>query len=194
MRSQGPTHIALKPFSSDCVPCRSRFFAGANPDGDYNKPFQSLSVTTTRLHRIDAMIHASRHDDTNHTTLLRKGDCLLIDPSASPTLIPHRTTDELTPRPDCAIMALRLDSLSITHSTVHITPLLLNNLRPLTCLSHDTTMVSVPIDDYTFPLTSLCDAFERMGHTTLLQASCKSGRTIINLDSCMVAQAKRRSK
>ena len=75
---------------------------------------------------LDAIIHASHHDDTNHITLLRKDDCLLTDPLVNPTLIPHRIMDELSSRPDCGIMALRLDSLSLAHSTAHGTPLLLS--------------------------------------------------------------------
>ena len=89
--------------------------------------------------------------------------------------MPHRITDELSSRPKCGIMALRLGSLSTTHSTAHITPLLLNNLRPLTCSLHDATMVSIPVGGYTFSLMSICDAFEWMGHTALLKASCKPG-------------------
>ena len=99
---------------------------------------------------MDALIYASRHDDTNHITLLHKEDCVIVDPLTSPTFMPCRVTDELLLRPDCGIMALRLDSISATHSTVHIAPLLLNNLRPLTCTTHDATVVSIPINDYTF--------------------------------------------
>ena len=133
---------------------------------------------------LDALIYASRHDDTNHITLLHKDDCVLIDPNqdplTNPIVMPSRITEELSSRPDCGIMALRLDSLSVAHSTAHIAPLLLNNLRPLTCAPHDATMVSIPIGDYTFSLMSICDAFEWMGHTALLRAPCKSGpiRTI----------------
>ena len=114
-----------------------------------------------------------------------KDDCLLIDPPASPIFMPHRITNELSSRPDCGIMALRRDSPSMTHSTAHIAPLLLNNLRPLTCSSHDTTIASIPIGDYTFSLMSICDTFEWMGHTALLKASCKSGPVRIICDASL---------
>ena len=124
---------------------------------------------------MDALIYASRHDDTNQIiTLLHKDDCVLVDPPTNPIFMPCRITDELSLRPGCGIMGLKLDSISATHSTVHIAPLLLNNLRPLTCTAHDATMASIPIGDYTFSRMSICDAFEWMGHTALLTAPCKS--------------------
>ena len=141
---------------------------------------------------LDALIYASRHDDTNHITLLHKDDCVLIDPNqdplTNPIVMPSRITEELSSRPDCGIMALRLDSLSVAHSTAHIAPLLLNNLRPLTCAPHDATMVSIPIGDYTFSLMSICDAFEWMGHTALLRAPCKSGPIRIICDASLQKQ------
>ena len=61
---------------------------------------------------LNALIYASQHDDTNHIALLNKADCVLAGPSINQIHMPHRITDELSSRPDCGIMALRLDSLS----------------------------------------------------------------------------------
>ena len=143
-----------------------------------------LTTATKRNQALNALIYASRHDDTNHITLLNKADCVLADPSTSQILMPHRITDELSSRPDCGIIALRLDSLSAARSTAHIIPLLLNNLRPLACSPSDTTItVSIPVDGHLFLLMTIFDAFEWMGHTTLLQTSSKSGpvRTICDV-------------